>query len=36
MGNLIKERMFNQIFRLFCVIFMLNGEFEYHIDHLSQ
>ena len=26
----------NQIFRLFCIIFMSNGEFEYQIDYLSQ
>ena len=30
------KRKFYQIFRLFCIIFVLNGEFEYHIDHLSQ
>ena len=27
---------FYQIFWLFCIIFILNGEFEYQIDYLSQ
>ena len=27
---------FYQIFWLFCIILMLNGEFEYEIDYLSQ
>ena len=31
-----EKRKFYQIFRLFCIIFMLNGEFEYQIDYLSQ
>ena len=31
-----EKRKFYQIFRVFCVIFMLNGEFEYEIDYLSQ
>ena len=31
-----EKRKFYQIFRLFCVIFMLNGESEYQIDYLSQ
>ena len=30
------KRKFYQIFRLFCIIFVLNGEFEYQIDYLSQ
>ena len=30
------KRKFYQIFRLFWVIFMLDGEFEYQIDYLSQ
>ena len=31
-----EKRILHQIFRLFCIIFMLNGEFEYQIDYLSQ
>ena len=30
------KRKFYQIFQLFCIIFVLNGEFEYQIDYLSQ
>ena len=35
-GESDEKRKFYQIFRLFCIIFMLNGEFEYQIDYLSQ
>ena len=35
-GKSDEKRNFHQIFRLFCIIFMLNGEFEYQIDYLSQ
>ena len=35
-GKSDEKRKFYQIFRLFCIIFMLNGEFEYQIDYLSQ
>ena len=35
-GKPDEKRKFYQIFRLFCIIFMLNGEFEYQIDYLSQ
>ena len=35
-GKSEEKRKFYQIFRLFGVIFMLNGEFEYQIDYLSQ
>ena len=35
-GKSHEKRKFHQIFRLFCIIFMLNGEFEYQIDYLSQ
>ena len=35
-GKSDEKRKFYQFFRLFCVIFMLNGEFEYQIDYLSQ
>ena len=35
-GNSDGKRTFYQIFRLFCIIFMLNEEFEYQIDYLSQ
>ena len=31
-----EKRKFYQFFRLFCIIFMLNGEYEYQIDYLSQ
>ena len=31
-----EKRKFYQIFRLLCIIFMLNREFEYQIDYLSQ
>ena len=31
-----EKQKFYQIFRLFCMIFMLNGKFEYQIDYLSQ
>ena len=31
-----EKQKFYQIFRLFWIIFMLNGEFEYQIDYLSQ
>ena len=30
------KRKFYRIFRLFCILFMLNGEFECQIDYLSQ
>ena len=35
-GKSDEKQKFYQIFRLFCIIFMLNGEFEYQIDYLSQ
>ena len=35
-GKCDEKRKFYQIFRLFCIIFILNGEFEYQIDYLSQ
>ena len=35
-GKSDKIRKFYQISRLFFIIFMLNGEFEYQIDYLSQ
>ena len=35
-GKSEEKRKFYQVFRLFGVIFMLNGEFEYQIDYLSQ
>ena len=35
-GKSDEKRKFYQISRLFCIIFMLNGEFEYQIDYLSQ
>ena len=35
-GKSDEKRNLHQIFRLFCIIFMLNGEFEYQIDLLSQ
>ena len=35
-GKSDEKRKFYQFFRLFCIIFMLNGEFEYQIDYLSQ
>ena len=35
-GKSDEKRKFYQIFQLFCIIFMLNGEFEYQIDYLSQ
>ena len=35
-GKSDEKRNFYQIFRLFYIIFMLNREFEYHIDYLSQ
>ena len=35
-GKSDEKRNFYQIFRLFCIVFMLNGEFEYQIDYLSQ
>ena len=35
-GKSDEKRKFYQIFRLFCIVFMLNGEFEYQIDYLSQ
>ena len=35
-GKSDEKRKFYQIFWLFCIIFMLNGEFEYQIDYLSQ
>ena len=31
-----EKQKFYQIFWLFWIIFMLNGEFEYQIDYLSQ
>ena len=31
-----EKRKSYQIFRLFCIIFMLNGAFEYQIDYLTQ
>ena len=31
-----EKQTFYQIFRLFYIILMLNGEFEYQIDYLSQ
>ena len=31
-----EKQKFYQILRLFCMIFMLNGEFEYQTDYLSQ
>ena len=33
-GKSDEKRKFYQIFRLFCIIFMLNGEFEHQIDYL--
>ena len=35
-GKSDEKRKFYQTFRLFCITFMLNGEFEYQIDYLSQ
>ena len=35
-GKSDEKQNFYQIFRLFCIIFMLNGEFEYQTDHFSQ
>ena len=35
-GKSDEKRKFYQIFWLFCIMFMLNGEFEYEIDYLSQ
>ena len=35
-GKSDEKRKLYQIFRLFSIIFMLNGEFEYQIDYLSQ
>ena len=37
-GKSDEKRKFYQIFQLFCIIFMLNGEYEYQIDyyHNSQ
>ena len=35
-GKSDEKRKYYQIFRLFCIIFMLNEEFEYQIDYLSQ
>ena len=35
-GKSDEKRKFYQIFWLFCIIFMLNEEFEYQIDYLSQ
>ena len=31
-----EKRKFYQIFRLFSIIFRLNGEFEYQMDYLQQ
>ena len=33
-GKSDQKRKFYQIFPLFCIIFKLNGEFEYQIDYL--
>ena len=35
-GKSDEKRKFYQIFWLFCIIFMLKGEFEYQIDYSSQ
>ena len=35
-GKSDEKRKFYQIFSLFCIIFMLKGEFEYQIDYSSQ
>ena len=35
-GKSDEKQKFYQIFQLFCIIFMLNGEFEYQIDYLLQ
>ena len=35
-GKSDEKRKFYQIFRLFCIIFMSDGESEYQIDYLSQ
>ena len=35
-GKSDEKQKFYQIFRLFCMILMLNGEFEHQIDYLSQ
>ena len=35
-GKSDEKQKFYQVFWLFCIIFMLNGEFEYQIDYLSQ
>ena len=35
-GKSDEKRKFYQILRLFRIIFMLNGQFEYQIDYLSQ
>ena len=34
-GKSDEKRKFYQVFRLFCIIFMFNGEFDYQIDYLS-
>ena len=35
-GKSDEKRKFYQTFRLVCITIMLNGEFEYQIDYLSQ
>ena len=35
-GKSHEKRKFYQTFRLFWIIFMLSGEFEYQKDYLSQ
>ena len=35
-GKSDEKQKFYHVFWLFCIIFMLNGEFEYQIDYLSQ
>ena len=35
-GKSDEKRKFYQVFRLFCIVFMLDGELEYQIDFLSQ
>ena len=35
-GKSDEKRKFYQIFRLLCIIFMLNREWEYQIDYLPQ